>query len=277
MGGSPRATNSSHRTNEKVLAPDRQRRQRRLKILIYLYSVARDLTDNIEEPPPVPDSTTQVAILPPVIRSIKPNTGFTEGGTAVTINGSGFAVGATVQIGGVAATDVEVGDPTAITAKTAPHETGAVDVTVTNPDGLGATLPQSYFFYSPTPEGFDFFTLAPCRVIDTRRAEGPLGGPALAPSEQRLFTVTDACGIPSSAKAIAVNLTVVSPTGSGHLSVFPGNAFYLGTSVINFLPGQIRANNAVILLATDGTGSLGVLNSSGGSVPFILDVNGYFE
>ncbi|MGZ8394484.1 MAG: DUF7619 domain-containing protein, partial [Nitrospira sp.] len=65
------------------------------------YSIARDWTDNLEETPLAPDSATQVAILPPVIRSISPESGPMEGGTAVTISGSGFAAGATVLIGGV--------------------------------------------------------------------------------------------------------------------------------------------------------------------------------
>jgi hypothetical protein len=241
------------------------------------YSVARDSTDNLEDVPPTPDSTTQVAVLPPLIQSISPNTGPTEGGVPVTIRGSGFAAGATVQIGGIAATGVEVEDPTTITVKTAPHETGAVDVAVTNLDGLGATLAQSYFFYSPPPAGLDFFTLTPCRVLDTRWTAGSLGGPALAASEQRLFTVTETCGIPASAKALTVNLTVVSPAGGGYLSVFPGNAFFLGTSVINFSPGQTRATNGIMLLATNGTGSLGIINASGGNTHVVLDVNGYFE
>jgi hypothetical protein len=241
------------------------------------YSIARDWTDNLEEVPVVPDSATQVAMLPPIVQSISPNSGPTEGGTAVTISGSGFAVGATVQIGGVAPTDLEVESSTMITARTVPHATGAVDVTVTNPDGLGATLARSYFFHSPPPGGFDFFTLTPCRVVDTRWAQGPLGGPALAASQQRLLTATNACGIPPSAKALAINVTVVSPTDAGHLSLFPGNAFFLGTSAVTFSPGQTRASNAILLLATDGTGSLGILNVSGGSVHLVLDVYGYFE
>jgi len=38
-----------------------------------------------------------------------------------------------------------------------------------------------------------------------------------------------------------------------------------------------RANNAVVLLATDGTGTIKVKNGSAGVVHFVLDVNGYFQ
>lgn len=38
-----------------------------------------------------------------------------------------------------------------------------------------------------------------------------------------------------------------------------------------------RANNAVVLLATDGSGTIGVKNGSAKAVHFVLDVNGYFQ
>jgi hypothetical protein len=194
----------------------------------------------------------------------------------VTLSGSGFASGAAVTIGDVDALDIEVLDGSTITARTGPHTTGVVDVTITNPDGPGATLARS-FFYSPPPVGLAFFTVTPCRIIDTRAAAAPLGGPPLAPSAQRIFKVTGACGIPASAVALAVNLTVVTPGQGGSLSAFPGNAFDFGTNVINFSPGQIRASNGVLSLATDGTGLLGFTNGSSGSTHLLVDVTGYFE
>jgi len=46
---------------------------------------------------------------------------------------------------------------------------------------------------------------------------------------------------------------------------------------MNFRTGQIRANNAMLLLATDGTGKIGVKNDAAGSVHLVVDVNGYFK
>jgi len=91
-----------------------------------------------------------------------------------------------------------------------------------------------------------------------------------------LFTVTGACEIPSSATSISVNVTITSPTVTGWLALYPGNGSWPGVSNINFSAGQTRANNAVVLLATDGTGQIAVRNGSNGAVHFILDVNGYF-
>lgn len=64
---------------------------------------------------------------------------------------------------------------------------------------------------------------------------------------------------------------------SGSLSLYPAGAASAPVSTsLQFSAATTRANNAVLLLAADGTG-FKVLNSSAGSAHFILDVNGYFE
>jgi hypothetical protein len=121
-----------------------------------------------------------------------------------------------------------------------------------------------------------FYPLSPCRLADTRMAPGPLGGPALAPGWERVLTASGACGVPASARGLSVNLTVVAG-GSGHLTFFPGNGTNPGSSTLNFSAGQVRANNAVLPLATDGTGTVTVLNGSPGTNHLIVDINGYFQ
>jgi hypothetical protein len=122
----------------------------------------------------------------------------------------------------------------------------------------------------------DFYSVTPCRMIDTRNAAGPLGGPALESGAVRIFVVTSVCGVPSSAKALSVNLTVAQPAAVGYLSLLPGDqAGVPAVSAIAYAPGQTRANNAIARLAIDGSGGLKVFSAS--SVHFILDVNGYFE
>jgi hypothetical protein len=209
------------------------------------------------------------------VTGITPQSGSISGGTPVAITGNAFAAGATVTIGGAAATSVNVVNGTTITAVTPAHATGAVSVVVTS-GGSSTTLSNGYF-YAPAAAASSFYTLTPCRILDTRNATGPLGGPALAASAQRTFTVTGTCGIPTNAIAIAANVTSVAPPAAGYLSVYPGNAFPLGTSAISFAVGKTRANNSVLELSTNGTGTLGVQNASGGSVNIIIDVVGYFR
>jgi uncharacterized repeat protein (TIGR01451 family) len=67
-----------------------------------------------------------------------------------------------------------------------------------------------------------FHTLAPCRLVDTRGAVGPFGGPALAANASRTFTVVGRCGLPATAWAVALNVAVTAPTAAGHLRVYPG-------------------------------------------------------
>jgi hypothetical protein len=132
----------------------------------------------------------------------------------------------------------------------------------------------------PTATGTLFYPLTPCRVLDTRNATGPLGGPVLAARATRSFTVLttpSTCAIPSNAKTLSVNLTITGPTATGELRVFPGNLPLPATSAISFNAGQTRANNAHVLLATDGTGSFKVQNNSTGTVHLIVDINGFYR
>ncbi len=149
-----------------------------------------------------------------------------------------------------------------------------IGLTACNDWDLSRPLPCT----SSPPTATRFYAVTPCRVLDTRKANGPLGGPALNGSgARRLFTVTGTCSIPTSAKSVTVNLTVTQPAAAGSLTVFPGNGIPTGTSSISFSAGQTRANNAILYLATDGTGSIGVENDSASTVQFILDVDGYFQ
>ena len=125
-----------------------------------------------------------------------------------------------------------------------------------------------------------FYTLTPCRLVDTRGADGALGGPALeaAGGPDRSFALTGTCGIPPEATSVSVNLTVRERAGRRHAFRSTGaTAPSLGRARSASPPGSTRANNAVLQLATDGSGTIKVNNTAPGPVHFILDVNGYFE
>jgi len=82
------------------------------------------------------------------VSAISPNSGTANGGTAVTITGTGFLAGATVTLGGTAATGVTVVNSTSITATTAAHAAGTVNVVVTNTDAQSGTLTNGYTYTS---------------------------------------------------------------------------------------------------------------------------------
>jgi hypothetical protein len=87
----------------------------------------------------------------PTVSSLSPNSGSVSGGTAVTITGTNFLAGATVSLGGTAATGVTVVSSTSITATTPAQGAGAVSVVVTNTDGQSGTLANGYTYTSTNP------------------------------------------------------------------------------------------------------------------------------
>src|SRR5690349_8810264 len=96
----------------------------------------------------------------PTVSSVSPNSGSTNGGTAVTIAGSNFAAGATVTFGGTAATNVNVVSSTSITASTPAHAAGTVNVVVTNTGGQSGTLSSGFTYTSSTSTPISFVQVA---------------------------------------------------------------------------------------------------------------------
>ncbi len=129
----------------------------------------------------------------------------------------------------------------------------------------------------PTPPtATSFHTVPPCRVVDTRNETGPFGGPALAANSSRTFVVGGQCGVPSTAKALSLNVAVTQPTNPGSLRLYAGGTLSPLATAINYRAGQTRANDSIPPLGTGG--SLAVqCDQSSGNVQVIIDVNGYFQ
>ncbi len=122
-----------------------------------------------------------------------------------------------------------------------------------------------------------FHTVPPCRVIDTRGPNGDYGGPALSGGTTRVFTLGGQCGVPATAKAVSLNVTVTGATLPGHLRFYPGGGTLPVATTINFAAGQSRANNAIARLGVGTMLAIYAGQSLGGTVQVIVDVNGYFE
>jgi hypothetical protein len=89
----------------------------------------------------------------PVVLSVTPSCGRTNGGTPITISGSNFVNGATVSIGGNAATGVGFVSSMTLTANTPAGTTGAKNVTVTNPSAQSGTLTNGFTYVVPVSFG----------------------------------------------------------------------------------------------------------------------------
>ena len=118
----------------------------------------------------------------------------------------------------------------------------------------------------------DLYTVTPCRAVDTRSSTPLVSGVS------RVFTLAGVCGIPSNARAVSVNLTVVDQTGQGNVKLSPADIL-ASTSSINFVPGLNRANNTIVTMSLDGLGQIRAeaLVSGSGTVHLLVDVNGYFR
>lgn len=118
-----------------------------------------------------------------------------------------------------------------------------------------------------------FYTLQPCRLVDTR---GPADAPPLSADSERTFVLASKCGVPPTAKSVALNITVVQPTATGHLTVYETGTTPPGTFSISFSAGRTRANNAIVRLDPLGRVTVKFTESSG-TAHFLADVSGYFE
>jgi hypothetical protein len=131
---------------------------------------------------------------------------------------------------------------------------------------------------------FQFHSLTPCRVVDTRNAnQSQRGyGPALTSGERRQFPIQGNCLVPVGAKAVTLNLTAVQPGSQGNLGLYPSqDPPPPNTSTINFTAGTYAlANGAIVPLADQAVYAkdltVRAYLQSGGTVHVLIDVTGYF-
>jgi N-acetylneuraminic acid mutarotase len=137
--------------------------------------------------------------------------------------------------------------------------------------GESAGFLNSGASYCALPHPTSFFTVTPCRLFDSR------SGPPIASGVETILTVAGHCGIGTGASAVALNLTVVGPSGDGFLTAYPNPGQTPATSTINFRSGQTRANNAVLALAPDGSLQLKFSILANGRAHAVVDVVGFFD
>jgi YVTN family beta-propeller protein len=156
---------------------------------------------------------------------------------------------------------------------------GAVSAYVT--DTTDIILDIDGYFTAPTQQTYEFYPLAPCRVIDTRGLVGDLGGPFLHggrnDGSHRDFPVRESQCIPANANvaAYSMNFTVVPHTSRhplGYLTVWPQGADQPVVSTLNNPTGTVVANAAIVPSGTDG----GISVFAYDDTDMIADINGYF-
>ncbi len=146
-------------------------------------------------------------------------------------------------------------------------------VTAVNASGSTASPVVAFSTGATLGSGLQFIPVTPCRVMDTRGAVGPFGGPMLSAGGIRTVNIPQsACGIPTNAQAYSLNITVVPPAALTYLTVWPAGQTQPVVSTLNSFDGRIVANAAIVVAGTNG----GINLFASDATNVIIDINGYF-
>ena len=208
---------------------------------------------------------------PYTIRFSEPVDGVTATSLTVEDDGTGQAIAGTVA------------RPTPTTATWTPSapllpgKTYRFELSSAIKDVVGNPLTGTFFTMQTSVAAENLYVpITPKRVLDTRTGVGLSATPFVANTPRRL-SVAGANGIPDDAVAITGNLTVVSQTKGGFLSITKTSIASPTTSNLNFPVGDVRANGVTVPL--NGSGDLYIVykSAAGGTAHVLLDVTGYFR
>lgn len=134
-----------------------------------------------------------------------------------------------------------------------------------------------YFVPVLDQAGGRFTPTVPIRVYDTAADPvGPLGSGSDRLVSLAATQVGGTAVVPAGASAVAYNITVVRPTGPGHLRVMPGNVAQTAASALNWTAsGDVIANGSTVKV--DSQRRIRVVNAAGVPVRFLVDVVGFYS
>jgi hypothetical protein len=151
-----------------------------------------------------------------------------------------------------------------------PNTTYYWQIVAKNSLGTAPSPTWSFITVATPPTGLHFVPVAPCRLVDTRT----ISQPALSTQEIRSFVIPQlGCGIPTTAQAYSLNVTVVPRGYLGYLTIWPSALTQPGVSTLNSWNGIVVANAAIVPAGAGGAVSVYVTDTT----DVILDIDGYFD
>ncbi|HSY13266.1 MAG TPA: YncE family protein [Verrucomicrobiae bacterium] len=152
---------------------------------------------------------------------------------------------------------------------------GAVSIYAS--DTTDVILDIDGYFSTPGQSTLAFYSLPPCRIVDTRNTNGDLGGPFLTGNRERDFPILESSCIPTgiSPTAYSFNVTAVPHPAHqrlGYLSVWPAGQQQPVVSTLNNPTGTNVANAAIVPAGTNGAIAVYPNNDT----DLLIDTNGYF-
>ncbi len=173
---------------------------------------------------------------------------------------------------------------------------GGISVYNAGPSATDVIIDLNGYFAPPGAGGLEFYSVAPCRLVDTRgetagfNGISPFSGPPLPPmgtatipvqsaTEASTDTEPAACGvIPPGAEAYSFNLTVVPPVAGSqvdYVSLWPAALPQPFVSTLDDPQGLIVSNAAIVPAGTP-SGGVSVYNDGPATTDVVIDMNGYF-
>lgn len=131
-----------------------------------------------------------------------------------------------------------------------------------------------------TTSELSFVPVAPCRIVDTREA----GGAFASGASRALFVggtqrfvgqggTADGCGVPLSAKAVALSITTTGATGAGRLIAWADGAAQPNSTALSYLSAGNMTGNPIVPLSAAGKMRLANVKAS---THVVIDVAGYY-
>ncbi|MFC1706392.1 IPT/TIG domain-containing protein, partial [Planctomycetota bacterium] len=215
----------------------------------------------------------------PVITAVTPGGGPPAGGTTVTISGTKFQSGATVEFGGTAAASVTFVSDAELTAETPAGTAGTVSVKVTNPDGKSGMLAGAFTYADPptldsaSPSVIPTAGGATVTLTGTGFEPGAsvhLGTELVFPARVSVLSATTITVVTPAHASGAVDVTVTNPHGQS-ATLSPALTYNAPPSVVTDLPSSVLVGESVhfTVTVTDPEGdqvNLNLLNPPPGCV-----------
>ncbi len=141
----------------------------------------------------------------------------------------------------------------------------------------GADLAGSATLGAAVVVGDQFTPMAPVRILDSRPDGGSPVGPYSTPwttGTTRDVAVGGVSGVPASADAVVLNVTVTETTASSFLTIWPAGQTRPTVSSLNWTQGRTIPNAVTVKLGAGG--KISIFNLFG-KVDVIADVAGYYD
>lgn len=153
---------------------------------------------------------------------------------------------------------------------------GALDLYNGSAGSIQVVVDVSGYYRSGTPNSAGAYVRSvPARVVDTRTGQDGNRKGALAAGQGFTALIGGHDGVPSSGvAAVAVTITAMSPTRSGHVLAYQYQGAQPAAASLQFTAGRQSSSFAIVPVSL---GRISLVNLSSGSVQLAVDVSGYYR